>query len=171
MNRNIETAVFLLVLIAGGLILGGLACGDTANHEVSDADIRADPQSHGLHMVRDRELRAIMNRLQALDLDAVSRDVDETGVVPPELDDVAEIASALADDALVLPLVMKDQQMNDESRRLLVKLSQRLKDEADDLARAAHTGNAQLASARLDAMMKTCVDCHREFRAPALARR
>ncbi len=170
-SRNLNTVAFLLVLVAGGVMLGGPACGENDNREITEADMHADPQAHGLHMVRDKELRDIMNRLQALDLDAVSRDIDETGVVPPELDEVAEMASALADDALVLPLVMKDQQMNDESRRLMVKLSQRLKNEADDLARAAHTGNARLASTRLDAMMKTCVDCHREFRAPALARR
>lgn len=170
-SRNLNTTVFLLVLVAGGVMLGGLACGENDNREVTEADMQADPQSHGLHMIRDRELREIMNRLQALDLDAVSREMDETDMVPPELDDVAEMASTLAKDALVLPLVMKDQQMNDESRGLLVKLSQRLKNEADDLARAAHTGNARLASTRLDAMMKTCVDCHREFRAPALAKR
>lgn len=170
-TQRVDSLIYLLVILFCGVGVVSFACGEKSDGNIADGPQDLDPAIHGLHMVRDPELRAVMKRLQSLDLDAISSEMDQTGVVPEELDELASIASSLADDASVLPLVMKDSAMSNESRGLMVTLSQRLKNQADELARAARTGNARLASTRLDAMMVTCVDCHREFRAPSLASR
>lgn len=146
-----------------------VSCGDSTSKTADRAPIDVSPESHGLHVVQNDQLRDIMDRLRELELGRMASQLDRTGEITPELKEAADLASKLASDAQLLPYTMKDEPMTDEARRVMAALSGKMQHEADGLVKAANNGDTKAAQARFDGLIQTCIDCHREFRAPAVA--
>lgn len=162
------------MLIVGISCLGialGLACSDSQSEPTSTATEASalTIDSHGLHNVRNADLRMIMGKLQALHLDRISDEIEITGDLQRDICDVAAMAESLAADAQLMPLLLRDSTMTDESRRVMNTMSSRLRLEAEELARAANREDLPAVRNNLQSMLDTCIACHNEFRAPALA--
>jgi Cytochrome C' len=160
-----------IVGISCFVIVAGLACSDTQSKSSSTpteaSAITID--SHGLHNVRNADLRMIMGKLQALHLDRISDEIEITGDLQRDICDLAAMAESLAADAQLMPLLLRDSTMTDESRRVMGTMSSRLRLEAEELARAANRRDLPAVRNNLQSMLDTCIACHNEFRAPALA--
>ncbi len=146
------------------------ACGGPAPSPDRSADSRTVTiDSHGLHVVRDARLREIMRKLNGMDFDAMAVELEATGGLLRDVCEVSELAVALAGDAQVIPLIFEDPNMTEESRRVMNRLSARLRLQAIEVRDAAEDNDLYQVKTRLEAMLKTCNECHASFRAPAVA--
>ena len=164
---------------SAGLIVAGLAClsiavvlacsestpGTTSAGDSTPVSV----DTHGLHAVRNADLRMIMQKLHALHLEQISEEIEITGDLQRDICEVATMAESLAADAQLMPLLLKNSTMTNEARRLMGTLSSRLRIEADELARAADRNDLPAVRNNLRTMLDTCAACHDEFRPPALA--
>ncbi|HPF37435.1 MAG TPA: hypothetical protein P5081_12270 [Phycisphaerae bacterium] len=173
-NSHIRPALRpALFLLAGFLCVAvsiGIACSDGSQTTApsSDRSAQVTVESHGLHTVRNADLRMIMNKLHALRLNEITEEIEITGELQRDICDVATMAESLAADAQLLPLLLENSTMTSEARRLMTSMSTRLRLEAEEVVAAAHDNDLPLLRNNLRDMLDTCADCHREFRAPTL---
>lgn len=163
-QRYIAGVVLAVLLIPFG-------CADNKNPHPPAQDNRSPRvtvESHGLHTVRNADLRLIMAKLHALRLNEISDEIEITGELQRNICDVATIAESLAADAQLMPLLLRDATMTDEARRLMVSMSARLHMEAEQLADSAQRNDLPAIRNNLQSMLDTCTACHHEFRAPTL---
>lgn len=125
--------------------------------------------SHGLHIVNNNRLREIMRRLGDMKFDDMAIEMEGGGPVSRDVCELSKLAAELSSDAQVIPLLLKDMEMNDESRRVMNTLSGRLHEEATELKHFADANNVHMIKYKLDEMVATCNACHASFRAPAVA--
>lgn len=168
-DRLTWTASLTLGGIACFAALIGLACqGNNGEARTTSPSRPVTVDSHGLHAVRNADLRTIMNKLHALHLNEISDEIEITGELQRDICDVATIAESLAADAQLMPLLLDDATMTDEARRVMVSMSSRLHFEAEELAAAANRNDLPGIRNNLQTMLDTCSACHHEFRAPTL---
>lgn len=129
--------------------------------------ITTDP--HGLHVVNNQRLREIMQKLRAMNFDEIAREIDATGKLHRDVCEVSSLATSLAADANAIPMIFREEEMSDESRRVLNVMSARLKVQALELGQAADRNDIPMIKLKLNEMISTCNDCHASFRAPLLA--
>ena len=165
----LSPACMLIVGVSCFAVAIGLACSDAQSESSTPAPSAITVDSHGLHNIRNADLRMIMGKLKALHLERISDEIEITGELQRDICDVAAMAESLAADAQLMPLLLRDSTMTDESRRVMARMSSRLRLEADELARAANREDLPAVRNNLRSMLDTCVACHNEFRAPALA--
>jgi hypothetical protein len=164
----------LLWAITGVGLLAILFAACATPHE-SPAPAKVEPtvkptvDSHGLHAVRNSDLRSIMHKLQSLKLSQTADEIEITGELQRDICEVATIAESLAADAQLIPLLLRDDAMTAEAQRVMGTMSARMRFQAEELAAAANRSDLDGVRRELDAMLSTCTACHLEFRAPALA--
>lgn len=129
----------------------------------------AADEDHGLHMLDNDRLRVIMRRLSQMNFDEMATEIENSGSLNRDIREIASYATELASDAAVVPIIFRNTEMNDESRRVLDEQSRQLHENAIALHDAAVEGNVSLVKERLDQMITTCNNCHATFRTPAVA--
>lgn len=148
----------------------GIVDGQPGPTDEAPANLGANAivDEHGLHVIRNQRLRDIMHRLSGMDFESISNEIAMTGAVHSDICEVSRLATELASDAQVIPLIFRDTEMQDESRRVLDTMARRLHDEALELRRFADANNVTLVKTKIDDMIATCNACHSSFRAPAV---
>jgi len=161
------------ILVGFGLVsLAWLALAACSQHQsvASSAHRETDAdEGHGLHVVNSERLRLIMKQLRALDLEAICREMEVGRQPDRRIEEVAEMASALASDARLIPALFKDTEMTSESRRVFDQLAARLQNQASQLGDLARSQNARRIQSKLDELVQTCNECHQSFRGPTIA--
>ncbi|MBK8270858.1 MAG: cytochrome c [Planctomycetes bacterium] len=163
---------FLAVLLLLASCSQRATDGKKDSEKASDRSAAAtadDVEGHGLHVLKNNRLREIMQRLSAMDFEAISREIDAFGKVNRDICEVSRMAEELSLDAQVIPLIFKRDAMQDESRRVVDTMSRRLYEQAVELRHYADSNDVRMVKVKIDEMISTCNSCHVSFRAPALA--
>ncbi|MCB9851599.1 MAG: cytochrome c [Phycisphaerales bacterium] len=174
-NSDRLSTRFTIAGLLGGLTcvagLIGIACSN-GTHDTPTAENRSThptADTHGLHAVRNADLRMIMNKLHAMHLTEITDEIEITGELHRDICDVGTMAESLAADAQLIPILLDNSTMTDEARRLMTSMSTRLKLEAEEVVHAANREDLPALRNNLRNMLDTCTACHHEFRAPTLA--
>lgn len=169
--RSHNAAICLLAGLACAVAAIGTACsnGTPEKPATENRSTRITADTHGLHAVRNADLRMIMNKLHAMHLTEITDEIEMTGELQRDVCDVATMAESLAADAQLMPILLDKSTMTDEARRVMTSMSARLKLEAEAVARAANQEDLPNLRNNLRNMLDTCTACHHEFRAPTLA--
>ncbi len=164
----------MMLLIAAALSITAVlflpSCADPKGSATApSASTSGGVDSHGLHVLNNARLREIMRRLGGMDFDNMLLEIEAVGAVQRDICEVSSLAAELAGDAKLIPILLKDVEMNEESHRVMRALSARLHDESLELKHYADVNDARMIKVKIDEMVATCNACHASFRAPAVA--
>ena len=157
----------MIPIIALGL-LGLGTCSDSSSAPTASPAPTDD--GHGLHVVNNPRLHAIMEELRTLRFGERARQASR-GKLPEDMELTSELAAALARDARMIPQLFKETQMTDEGRRVFDNLAAKMTEQCRDLQQLSRNGDTRAVSQKLHDIITTCNACHSSFRGPVLASR
>ena len=160
--KSVLTWISVFALTAFGLA----ACerkAETGREHSTTADA-----GYGLHTVNNIRLRTLMDELNTLDFDKISKDLAE-GRDAGGVDEVANYAVALAADARMIPQAYKNIELTDAGRRDFEKLAVTLQEQSLELSEFARTRQTAGMQAKIKDIISTCNGCHAIFRGPTMA--
>ncbi|OQZ05201.1 MAG: hypothetical protein B6D36_11285 [Planctomycetes bacterium UTPLA1] len=164
--KNPHTTCKCLIPFIAIAFLGIGTCSDGSSAPTVSL-VPADDE-HGLHVVNSERLRAVMEELCELNLDRRAHRAD-MGEMPENMERVSRLAAALSKDARLIPHLFKNNEMNDESRRVFDRLAARMERQCFDLVEVSQRNDTAAVGTKLSEIIATCNACHASFRGPILA--
>ena len=159
--RSVSTRFNILACTA----LGFAGCAQQS--QTSCEHLATADDGHGLHVVNNVRLRALMDELKGLDFEKISVDL-AAGRHAGGIDEAADSAVSLAADARMIPQVYKNLEMNDESRRVFDQLAVRLQKQCLQLREFALNRQIAGMQTKIKDIITTCNACHASIRGPTM---
>jgi cytochrome c556 len=163
-GTNLHRQIAIGLLVALMAAVSG-ACQRTRG----DRDSQASPAATG-HAVHGQRLTEVMQRIQASTAEDWPQELDaEYASLGPvarqaSLDEACRLAAALGEAAAGIPDAVQSMKMPEADRRSFQAQVDTLRDQSQELERAALAGDTAAMQATLDRIGATCASCHARFR-------
>jgi cytochrome c556 len=160
-QKSLKVWCGALVILPLGMFLLA-SCGPDSSETGSTR--LSDTGKPALHAVHGDRLAEAMEDLNVQLAELTRARIYVGSDAEPDMKRVRKAAASIADTTAYIPNALSEMELSKEDRRVFLRLTNKLEQEARALEEAAAKSEVPAARAAVDRMMGTCNACHASFR-------